>query len=118
VPLHTTVPQIGYGSEPAAKKAPLQSNEKLHFDTAMLRDLVAHVALLTRRLAEIIRNAENPSPGSDDRPEMAITTPNPRSSPSSGHSGAKGHKSAGMIHQGINGKENQIAGQMQMMAVV
>ncbi|KAI9847749.1 MAG: hypothetical protein M1838_000794 [Thelocarpon superellum] len=113
-------------SDPVLGAIDSNQQSKVFFDTTTLRDLVAHVTILTRRLTEIVRTADSVSSTPSQSPKLSPTpslgqvlAESAASSPSLGkarHARAKnGH---GVGPDAIKGKENELNGHMSMMTFI
>ncbi|KAI9782947.1 MAG: hypothetical protein M1839_004422 [Geoglossum umbratile] len=71
--LMETMHQRRTTSDPVLSTISANPQKKMPFDTTTLRDLVAHVSTLTRTLADVIRNADDASPGPTRSPKHSAT---------------------------------------------
>ena len=99
--------------------------KKMPFDSTTLRELVAHVRLLSRKLAELVRGAESPLSSRSQSPHLSLTPSfgqvlagSVASSPSFGSGRpAKKSKSSTDVLAPMKSKENEVGGHM-LMAVI
>lgn len=99
--------------------------KKMPFDSTTLRELVAHVRILCRRLTELVRSAESPLSSRSQSPHLSPTPSlgqvlagSVASSPSFGSGRpAKKTKSSTDVLAPMKGKENELGGHI-LMAVI
>ncbi|KAI9786042.1 MAG: hypothetical protein M1816_008133 [Peltula sp. TS41687] len=99
--------------------------KKMPFDSTTLRELVAHVRVLCRRLTELVRSAESPLSSRSQSPHLSPTPSlgqvlagSVASSPSFGSGRpAKKSKSSTDVLAPMKGKENELGGHI-LMAVI
>ncbi|KAI9814491.1 MAG: hypothetical protein M1832_005897 [Thelocarpon impressellum] len=125
-----TMHQRRTSSDPVLGALESNPQQKMPFDTTTLRDLVAHVGQISRRLAEAVRNAESlpssPTHGPTHSPKLSptpsfgqILAESAAGSPPVGkRRPSRGKNGNGVGAGGIQGKENELGGQLPMMAVV
>ncbi|KAI9844216.1 MAG: hypothetical protein M1837_005722 [Sclerophora amabilis] len=101
-------------------------HHKTQFDTTTLRDLVAHVSVLSRKLAELVRHAEETPNGKSHSPQLSpapslsqILADSVATSPSFGNGRLPRTKSSNaVLNGGLKSKDNEMGGQLPMMTVI
>ncbi|PQE27288.1 Splicing coactivator SRm160 300 protein [Rutstroemia sp. NJR-2017a WRK4] len=110
-------------SDPMLSEMINQSSNKMPFDTTSLRDLVHRAGVLTRKLSEIIREAEGPiqspqsTPHRDSSPAFTRVFTDPKASPPQ-HL-LRSHSNNSVLSSSVNSSPTRSLGQrMHMMTVV
>ncbi|KZF22238.1 hypothetical protein L228DRAFT_277600 [Xylona heveae TC161] len=108
---------------PALTVTKSQSPKKMPFDTTTLKDLVGHVNVLARNLAEVVRNAEgdlSEPPTAQDPPFSKIFAQRPNTPPLSAADRILRTKSSASVSRSSphsHERENELCGQLATMTV-